>query len=83
MYIWFHSYCLGENFDQTLIEFQKHMAMISEWFYYDCLKANAKQFHLFLSPSADKVINIESLTLKPVYAEVYLGVTNGSKLNFS
>ena len=59
------------------------MAKISEWFLHNCLKANAKTFHLFLSPFVDKAINIENFTIKSSYAEVLLGVTIDSNLSFS
>ena len=60
-----------------------HMAKISEWFLYNCFKANAKKFHLFLSPFVDKVINIEDFTIKSSYAKVLLGVAMDSNLIFS
>ena len=59
------------------------MAKISEWFLHNCLKANAKTFHLFLSPFVDKAINIENFTIKSSYAEVLFGVTIDSNLSFS
>ena len=59
------------------------MGKISEWFLHNCLKANAKKFHLFLSPFVDKAINIENFTIKSSSAEVLLGVTIDSNLSFS
>ena len=50
------------------------MAKISDWFLHNCLKANAKKFHLFLNPFVDKAINIENFSLKSSYAAVVLGV---------
>ena len=72
-----------ENFDEILGELEKHVAKISEWLLHNCLKDNAKKFHLFLSPFVDKAINIENLTIKSSYAEVLLGMTNDSSLSFS
>ena len=59
------------------------MAKISEWFLHNCLKANAKKFHLFLSPFVDKAINIKNFTKKSSYAEFLLGVTIDCNLSFS
>ena len=50
-----------ENIDEILGDLKKHMAKISEWFLHNCLKANAKKFHLFFSPFVDKVINMKIL----------------------
>ena len=58
------------------------MAKISEWFLHNCLKANAKKFHLFLSPFVDKATDIENFTIKSSYAEVLLGVTIAINLSF-
>ena len=54
----------GENFDEILGGLQKYMTKISEWFLHNCLKAKAKNYHLFLSPFVDKAINIENSTIK-------------------
>ena len=59
------------------------MAKISEWFLHNCLKANTKKCHLFLSPFVDKAINIENFTIKSSYTEVLLRVTIDSNLNFN
>ena len=59
------------------------MVKTSEWFLHNYLKANAKKFHLFLSPFVDKSINIESFTIRSSYAEVLFGVTIDSNLSFS
>ena len=56
------------------------MAKISEWFLHNCLKANTRKCHLFLSPLVDKAINIENFTTKSSYGEVLLGVTTDSNL---
>ena len=58
------------------------MTKFSEWFLHSCLEANAKKLYLFLSPFVDKAINIENFTIKSSYAEVLLGVTIDSNLNF-
>ena len=71
---------MGEIFDEILGELEKHMAKISEWFLHNYLKANAKKFHLFLSPFVDKAINTGNFTIKSSYAEVLLGVTTDSNL---
>ena len=67
-------------FDEILGELEKHMAKISEWFLHNYLKANAKKFHLFLSPFVDKAINTGTFTIKSSYTEVLLGVTTDSNL---
>ena len=72
---------MGKIFDEILGELEKHMAKISEWFLHNCLKANTKKCHLFLSPFVDKAINIENFTTKSSYAEVLLGVTTDSNLS--
>ena len=72
-----------ENFNQILDEFEKHMTNISEWFLHNCLTANAKKFHLFLSTFAEKAVNIENFNTKLSHAEVLLGVTIDAKLSFS
>ena len=59
------------------------MAKIFEWFLNSCLKANAKKFHLLLSPFVDKAIKIENFTIKSSYAEILLGVTIDSNSSFS
>ena len=59
------------------------MAKISEWFLHNCLKANAKKFHLFLSPFVVKAISIENFTIKSSCAEVLSGVKIDSNLGFS
>ena len=59
------------------------MAKISEWFLHNCLKTNAKKFHLFLNPFVDKTRNIVNVSIKSSYAEILLGGTIGSNLNFS
>ena len=59
---------MGKIFDEILGEL------------HDYLKANAKMFHLFLSPFVDKAINIGNFTIKSSYAEVLLGVTTDSNL---
>ena len=71
---------VGKIFDEVLGELEKHMAKISEWFLHNYLKANAKMFHLLLSPFVDKAINIGNFTIKSSYAEVLLGVTTDSNL---
>ena len=71
---------VGKTFDEILGELEKRMAKISEWFLHNYLKANAKMFHLFLSPFVDKAINIGNFTIKSSYAEVLLGVTTDSNL---
>ena len=50
---------------------------------HNCLKANAKKFHPFLSPFVDKAINREIFAIKSSYAEVFLGVTIDINLSFS
>ena len=74
---------MGKSFDKILGELEKHMAKISEWFLHNCLKANAKKIHLFLSPFVDKVINIENFNIKSSYPVVLLRVTTDSNLRFS
>ena len=59
------------------------MAKISEWFLHNCLKTNAKKFHLFLNPFVDKTRNIVNVSIKSSYAEILLGGTIDSNLNFS
>ena len=54
------------------------MAKISDQFLHNCLKANAKKCHLFLSPFVDKAVNVENFTIRSSYAEVLLRVTIGS-----
>ena len=54
----------GEIFDEILGELEKHLAKTFEWFLHNCLKANAKKFHIFLSPFVDKAINIENFAIK-------------------
>ena len=71
---------MGKIFDEILGELEKHMAKISEWFLHNYLKANAKKFHLFLSPFVDKAINIGNFIIKSGHAEVLLGVTSDSNL---
>ena len=58
------------------------MAKILEWFLHNCLKANAKKFHL-LNPFVDKTRNIINVTIKSNYAEILLRGTTDSNLNFS
>ena len=71
---------MGNIIDEILGELEKHIAKISEWFLHNYFKANAKKFHLFLSPSVDKTINIGNFTIKSSYAEIHLGVTTDSNL---
>ena len=78
-----NSFVYGENFDEVLAELEKHMGKISEWFLHNCLKANAKKFHFFLSPFVDKATNIENFTIKSSSTEVLLGVTIDSNLSLS
>ena len=54
-----------------------------EWFLHNCLKANEKKFHLFLNPFVGKTRNIVNVTMKSSYAEILLGGTYDSNLNFS
>ena len=70
-------------FDEVLAELEKHLAKISELFLHNCLKANAKKIHLFLSSFVDKATNIENFTVKSSNVEVLLGVTIDSNLSFS
>ena len=58
------------NFDPILCQLEKYMAKISEWFLHNCLKANVKNFYLFLSPFVDKEISNEYFTIKSSYPEV-------------
>ena len=53
-----------EYFDKILGELEKHVTNISEWFFHNCLKANAKKFQIFLSPFVDRAINTENFTMK-------------------
>ena len=71
---------MGKTFDEILGELVKQTAKISEWFLHNYLKANAKMFHLLLSPFVDKAISIGSFTIKSSYQEVLLGVTTDSNL---
>ena len=71
---------MGETFDETLGELEKHMAKISELFLHNYLKINAKKCHLFLSSFVDKAINIGNFIIKSSYSEVHLGVTTDSNL---
>ena len=73
----------GEKFDEIFGELEKYKEKICEWFLHNCLKANAKKLHFFLSSFAVKAINIEHFTIKSSYAEVLLGATIDSNLSFS
>ena len=72
-----------ENLDQILGELEKHMTKISEWYLYNCLKANVKKFQFSFSPFVEKAINIENFTIKSSDTEVLLGITIDSNLSFS
>ena len=61
---------MGKRFDEIIGELEKHMAKISQWFFHNYLKANAKKFHLFLRTFFEKRINIENFTIKSIYTEV-------------
>ena len=49
-------FVFGKNFDHILIELDKHVTSISEWFLHNCLKGNAKKFHLLISLFVDKPV---------------------------
>ena len=65
----------GISFDQIIPKLESILSDISQWFMNNNLKANARKFHLFLSPHEDQMITVENHVIKSSGVEELLGVT--------
>ena len=72
----------GMSFEQIIPALESILSDISQCFMNNNLKANAGEFHLFLSPEEDQRITVENYVIKSSGVEELLGVTIDGNLNF-